>query len=152
MDLNAQPPAIWTLEDGPYELAQHCIDKQANILLLLNAWLDSGKGLDEAKDWSTLNFWVARLRPLWARSEEFSEMDSDESGSEAAKLKDNSNGPETIVIVCNRCGEENGTSYIHDAYRRIGLILRCRPDVRWLLCDLFSTKGVWKTETLVCYG
>ncbi|EKM51564.1 uncharacterized protein PHACADRAFT_150048 [Phanerochaete carnosa HHB-10118-sp] len=111
MDLNAQPPALWTLKDGPYEIAQHCIEKRANVLLLLNAWLDSDVEPDDAKDWSTLNFWVARLRPLWARSEEFSDADSDEDASEVAKPDDELPGPETIVIVCNRCGKENGVTF-----------------------------------------
>ncbi|GJE88441.1 carbon-nitrogen hydrolase [Phanerochaete sordida] len=97
MDLNAQPPALWTLEDGPYELAQHCVDARANVLLLLNAWLDSGAPSDDGKDWSTLNFWVARLRPLWAESSAGGHGDED--------------GPETTVIVCNRSGEENGEKF-----------------------------------------
>ena len=109
MDLNAQPPALWTLEDGPYEIAQHCIDKKVNVLLLLNAWLDSGREPDDAKDWSTLNFWAARLRPLWARSEEIEEGDEDESTAD-----DYSDGKETIVIVSNRCGSENGEDTIAD--------------------------------------
>lgn len=108
MDLNAQPPALWTLEDGPYEIAQHCIDNKANVLLLLNAWLDSGNETEEAKDWSTLNFWAARLRPLWARSEDTEEEEEEDEPAQG----DKSDGRETIVIVCNRCGSENGMDFL----------------------------------------
>ena len=72
MDLNVQPPAKWT-EDGPYELADFCLERRANVLVLLNAWLDSGRDPHEPKDRQTLNYWAARLEPLWARSEELEE-------------------------------------------------------------------------------
>ncbi len=111
MDLNTQPPALWTLEDGPYEIAQHCLEKKANVLLLLNAWLDSKEEREEPKDWRTLNFWAARLRPLWARTEELEDEDSDsdkEEGLEHSASQHNHPGQETIVIVCNRSGVENG--------------------------------------------
>lgn len=106
MDLNAKPPAVWTLEEGPYEIADFCVEKKANVLILLNAWLDSGEEVEQAKDWRTLNFWVARLRPLWTRTEdlddEYSESDEEDGSITGPR------GQETIVIVCNRCGQENG--------------------------------------------
>ena len=105
MDLNAQPPALWTLEDGPYEIADHVVQSKAHVLLLLNAWLDSERNTEEAKDWSTLNFWAMRLRPLWARSE-----GDGEDGEENTEASETSSDRDTIVIVCNRCGKENGTS------------------------------------------
>ena len=126
MDLNAQPPADWTLEEGPYELAEHCIAKQADVLVLLNAWLDSELAPESEKDWGTLNYWAARLRPLWARTEDLedegsdsdsasasaSEADGDgetsEQENETAAPRHQHPGHETIVIVCNRCGQENG--------------------------------------------
>ncbi|KIP08928.1 hypothetical protein PHLGIDRAFT_23215 [Phlebiopsis gigantea 11061_1 CR5-6] len=104
MDLNAQPPALWTLEDGPYEIAQHCLDKKANVLVLLNAWLDSCREFDDATDWSTLNFWAARLRPLWARSEDIEDEGGDE---EEPSQREDSEPRETTVIICNRTGSEN---------------------------------------------
>ena len=117
MDLNTQPPAEWTI-DGPYEIADHCIQKKANVLLLLNAWLDSGTELEDKSDWRTLNYWAARLRPLWTRTEDLedegSDSDTEDSQSEtadqdeAAVVHHEHPGPETLVIVCNRCGEENG--------------------------------------------
>lgn len=111
MDLNAQPPLLWSLEDGPYEIADFCLEKKANVLVLLNAWLDSGEELENAKDWRTLNFWVARLRPLWARCQEL-EDEGEEDDSDADDDKPTSSeadrGQETIVIVCNRSGTENG--------------------------------------------
>ncbi len=95
MDLNVHPPATWTI-DGPYEVADYCIQKKTDVLVLLNAWLDSGSNVnaqEAATDHHTIGYWAARLRPLWEdhRDEEFT-----------------GDGKETIVIVCNRCGEENG--------------------------------------------
>ena len=92
MDLNVQPPAYWT-SDGPYEVADYCVQKETSILVLLNAWLDSGTADDEVVDRETMSYWAARLRPLWEEDE-----DEEVTGG----------GKETIVIVCNRCGEENG--------------------------------------------
>ncbi|KII90933.1 hypothetical protein PLICRDRAFT_39512 [Plicaturopsis crispa FD-325 SS-3] len=99
MDLNVQPPAVWTLDDGPYELAQHALDTQSNILVILNAWLasdqdpDSGSDADDA-DWKTLNYWAARLQPLWRERQ----------GPKSA-------GHTTAVVVCNRTGVENGITF-----------------------------------------
>ncbi|ESK88015.1 protein n-terminal asparagine amidohydrolase [Moniliophthora roreri MCA 2997] len=108
MDLNVQPPAEWVnIEEGPYELASYTLSKQANILVLLNAWLDSGKDPEEESDWSTLNYWAMRLRPLWARDGSNSASDSDGESTDTP-LRDEEDGPETVVVVCNRSGEENG--------------------------------------------
>lgn len=92
MDLNVHPPAQWT-NDGPYEIAEHCVRTDTRLLILLNAWLSSGDADEEEDtgDWGTLNYWAMRLRPLWEK--------------EAKEGK----GKETIVVICNRCGEENGT-------------------------------------------
>lgn len=126
MDLNAQPPADWTLEDGPYELAEHCVNKEASLLILLNAWLDSDFEPESTKDWGTLNYWAARLRPLWARTEDLEDEGSDSDSASASEADEDGEtsektdkmavsrhqhpGHETIVIVCNRCGQENGGS------------------------------------------
>ncbi|KAJ3550815.1 hypothetical protein NM688_g4992 [Phlebia brevispora] len=128
MDLNAEPPD--EMEDATYELARHCVEKNANVLLLLNAWLDSKEELDILKDWHTLNYWAARLRPLWERREDVEDEGSDngsedsdydaeyrseeeEASSEMGEalkkpILHGHPGQETIVIICNRCGEENG--------------------------------------------
>jgi len=98
MDLNCQPPADWTLETGPYEIANYCIDQRSDVLILLNAWLDSGRDPESDEDWGVLNYWASRLRPLWARKEE-DEVDNSQEGRE------------TVVVVCNRCGEENETLF-----------------------------------------
>ncbi len=114
MDLNTQPPAIWSLK-GPYEIADFALEKKANVLILINAWIDSGVEPEEAKDWSTLNYWAARLRPLWARTEEpedegdSSGSDSDSEPHERPVASDSTLGHETTVVICNRAGKENGT-------------------------------------------
>jgi len=116
MDLNVFPPNNWVLEDGPYELANHVIASETKVLVLLNSWLDSEKGRapldhlatnsaeeeeeeeeeEEAEaDWSTSKYWAARLRPLWV-----SEVPA--GGKE---------GDETVVVICNRTGKENGITF-----------------------------------------
>jgi protein N-terminal amidase len=99
MDLNPQAPA-WTLEGGPYELADHCLRTDSRVLLLLNAWLDSRTEPDDEQDWQTLNYWAARLGPLWtARG----------VGEHERTGTDHSEGADgTVVVVCNRSGEEDG--------------------------------------------
>ena len=95
MDLNPQIPE-WTSAAGPYEIADYCIEKKSNLLLLLNAWLDSGEQLEDDTDWHTLNYWAARTRPLW-----------NDQGSGKVEITQESVGHETMVIVCNRSGGEN---------------------------------------------
>ncbi|KAJ7160134.1 carbon-nitrogen hydrolase [Mycena filopes] len=93
MDLNAHPPPhSWTIEDGPYEVADHCLAQKTDVLVLLNAWLDSGEETEEDHDMDTLNYWAERLRPLWQSSE-------------------SPDSHETIVVACNRGGDENGKKF-----------------------------------------
>ncbi|KAL1742339.1 carbon-nitrogen hydrolase [Schizophyllum fasciatum] len=103
MDLNAQPPAIWTLEEGPYEIAEHARAHRSHLLVLLNNWLDSGEEPEEATDWHTLNFWAARLRPLWQKE---NGMDTVGDGNSDAE-----EGQRTVVVICNRTGTENGKTF-----------------------------------------
>lgn len=104
MDLNVQPPAEWLLEEGPYELADHCLSHNTKLLVLLNSWLDSGAEESQPKDWITLNYWSSRLRPLWVAP-------SPEGSPYNPLANTNRNtGQETFVVICNRSGEENGTS------------------------------------------
>lgn len=104
MDLNPQAPD-WTLADGPYEIADHCISTKSNVLILLNAWLDSEKNLDETHDWSTLKYWASRTRPLWWKGK-----DLDPSQEEQDTSSSDPPSNETLVIICNRTGQENGQS------------------------------------------
>jgi protein N-terminal amidase len=98
MDLNPQTPS-WTLESGPYEIAEHCMQTDTKVLLLLNAWLDSKADTDNEHDGQTIDYWAARLRPLWTRRN---------SGESRPASAHGANG--TVVIVCNRSGEEDGES------------------------------------------
>lgn len=122
MDLNPHPPANWTLSGGPYEIADYCrfsgpvpgiasesgTKSRTNILVLLNAWLDSGSDIESKWDVSTLNYWTARLRPLWDKEHNNSSTDekSEEYGTDSRKK-------DTIVIICNRCGDDNGEHIIN---------------------------------------
>ncbi|CAK5279682.1 unnamed protein product, partial [Mycena citricolor] len=47
MDLNVRPPHNWTITHGPFELAAQCLETNASLLVLLNAWLDSGRADNE---------------------------------------------------------------------------------------------------------
>ena len=108
MDLNPQPPTLWTLATGPYEIADHCLATKSRLLILLNSWLDSENDPDAKQDWHTLNYWAARLRPLWQRNE--AECSGEDEEEFADDDEDEGDGEETIVVVCNRTGQENGTN------------------------------------------
>ncbi|KAI9433244.1 carbon-nitrogen hydrolase [Lactarius psammicola] len=102
MDLNPRSP--WTVDGGPYELADHCLKTGSSLLILLNAWLDSEKEEDRDEDISTMNYWATLLRPLWYRK-------SDEPNDEGAEPKKAPEDVETVVVVCNRSGIENGAKF-----------------------------------------
>ncbi|KAG9125772.1 Carbon-nitrogen hydrolase [Ceratobasidium sp. 392] len=88
MDLNPHPPNMWTSMDGPYELADYCIENEVQTLVLLCAWLDSGRSEDTPFDGSTASYWIARLRPFWyAGTDKYT------------------------VIICNRTGTERGSTF-----------------------------------------
>lgn len=110
MDLNPHPPNEWTSIEGPYELADYCLSKRTNVLILLDAWLDSGNEPDDKHDWDTLRYWSARLRPLWKSNEDTLVNSDDKDQQETLDKLDAQDAPgdEMIVIACNRCGEENG--------------------------------------------
>jgi protein N-terminal amidase len=99
MDLNPRSP--WTFDGGPYELADHCLQTGSSLLIMLNAWLDSGKFEDEEEDISTLNYWATLLRPLWCRMGKGPNEDGH-------GLPVRPGDTETVVVVCNRSGVEKG--------------------------------------------
>ena len=105
MDLNPFPPVDWTSAGGPYELASHAYATSTNVLVLLNAWLDSGNDPTGVHDWQTLNYWAARLRPLWDVDTPPDDNTSNESPPETSSTPTK----QTLVVVCNRTGIENGT-------------------------------------------
>lgn len=96
MDLNVQKPSEWTSLEGPYEIASHCISEKSNLLVLLNAWLESPEDTGDNHAWTTMNFWAHRLRPLWDPRERV--PTNDQRG--------------TDVVICNRTGNENGESQV----------------------------------------
>lgn len=119
MDLNTLPtsPAWTSLEDGPYELAEYALQNNAKVLVLLNAWLYSSQPQDEGDDgkhdWNTLQYWAARLRPLWAKTSasEGTITSDGEAEKDNEEESDNEAGQETIVVICNRSGTENGSTF-----------------------------------------
>ena len=101
MDLNPRSP--WTLDGGPYDLADHCLKTRSDVLILLNAWLDSEEEQDSEEDISTMNYWATLLRPLWHQQGNGSNGEGD------YEPRETSEDAETVVVVCNRSGVENGT-------------------------------------------
>ena len=97
MDLNPYPSG-WTLENGPFELADYCLSQNTNTLLLCNAWLDSGGSEEDDTDYQTVRYWAARLRPLW----DSGNNSSHDANSELSAKRD------IPVIICNRTGAEEG--------------------------------------------
>ena len=111
MDLNPRSPS-WTIDGGPYELAEHCLKTGSSLLILLNAWLDSEKEQDVQVDISTLNCWATMLRPLWHRmGNDGSNQAEDVAAAEPPRTE--SEDTETVVVVCNRSGDENGEEFLH---------------------------------------
>ncbi len=109
MDLNAHPPADWLTKGRPYEIAEFALSHDANVLILLNAWMDSGTATDQWTDWTVVNFWAARLRPLW----DMEDLDQSTEEGVHASLQGKTDsvqglGKRTIVAICNRTGQENG--------------------------------------------
>lgn len=102
MDLNPKS-ASWTIDGGLYELADHCLKTGSGLLILLNAWLDSEEEKDMEEDISTMNYWATMLRPLWYRM-----GNNNGSNGEDAEPQNMSEDSETIVVICNRSGTENG--------------------------------------------
>jgi protein N-terminal amidase len=77
-------------------VADYCLTQNTVLLVLLNAWLDSEEEPDGDYDMHTMDYWAERLRPLWLKSSPASQ--------------------ETLVVVCNRGGDENGKTPFGDGY------------------------------------
>ncbi|KAF8505365.1 carbon-nitrogen hydrolase [Hysterangium stoloniferum] len=123
MDLNPFPPCIWMSIQGPYELAEFALDNKTSLVVILCAWLDSEENLENRWDTQTLNYWLARLLPLWQ------------------KVNGKRNEQETIVVISNRSGVEGdvrfaGTSSIfrlsqhRETPEIVGLMTRKEEGVR----------------------
>jgi len=100
------------LEKGPYELADYTLKEKTKLLVLLNAWLLSSEPRqidDEKHDWNTLQYWADRLRPLWAKAG--SPPPASGVSQDTANTNEDAQQDETIVVVCNRSGTENGTTF-----------------------------------------
>jgi protein N-terminal amidase len=70
---------------------------------------DGAENEDHDYDLHNVNYWAARLRPLWVKEgveggfvedDDLQTMDKGEVG-------------ETVVVVCNRFGEENGMQFFY---------------------------------------
>jgi len=57
------------------------------------------------EDISTMNYWATMLRPLWYR------MGNNNDGEDAAEPQNISEDSETVVVICNRSGTENGATF-----------------------------------------
>ncbi|KAF7980661.1 hypothetical protein HWV62_37077 [Athelia sp. TMB] len=133
-DLNINGLTEWSLEDGPYEIADYCISQKSDLLILLDAWLDSDKASTDESDWSNINYWAARLRPLWVDPTAGGGISGEENAPK---------GKETLVVICNRFGHENGetfagTSCLLRMRRRSG-----RPQLLELMGRREEGVGIW---------
>ncbi|KIM28328.1 hypothetical protein M408DRAFT_139999 [Serendipita vermifera MAFF 305830] len=101
MDLNPGPTTIEL--PAPCELASFALSNRSRVLVLLCAWLDSGQHPDTKWDLTTIQYWLGRLLPLWStESEDLSPMNE-------YPVPDDHD--ETIVIICNRTGNERGSIF-----------------------------------------
>lgn len=124
-DLNVQDPAVWeSLEEGPYELAQHCVRSGTRLLILLNAWLHPDEDGEESDgdsadstipeqiedtdemepSWEVINYWAMRLNPLWATIRKATHENEKKPGE--CRIPN-----ELLVVVCNRFGNEGGSRF-----------------------------------------
>lgn len=114
MDICPHPP---NTDDNPspvYELADFAIQKNARILVVLCAWLDSGESPDSQLDMANINYWAERVRPLWERPG----ATIDHAGASPhhlaidpgalSRTPEVAEDRETIVVICNRTGIERG--------------------------------------------
>jgi protein N-terminal amidase len=116
-------PNSWSSTNGPFELADYCLEHEVNVLVMVNAWLDSGvvdaSGSEEPEnleaDFHTLNYWANRLRPLWARQQLEADSGEARDGKAAESSASSSDGEldlrRSIIVMCNRIGEEKGKPF-----------------------------------------
>ncbi|KAL4081138.1 carbon-nitrogen hydrolase [Scleroderma citrinum] len=143
-DLNVQAPAVWnSIEDGPYELARHCVREGTRLLIMLNAWLksDTDESEDEGEvaenglervspvgidgdsqqpDWSVLRWWAMRLYPTWARDRESEKVERNEHQTDAKGSQ------ELMVVLSNRFGHEGDITFAGSS----AMFLMCRGSGR----------------------
>ncbi|OAX41659.1 carbon-nitrogen hydrolase [Rhizopogon vinicolor AM-OR11-026] len=162
-DLNVQDPAVWeSLEEGPYELARHCMRSGTRLLILLNAWLHPDEGGEESESdtgsanshttpgkkedmdgmepsWEVMKYWAMRLHPLWATVESA----ANKVNKEPAEYK----APdELLVVICNRFGDEGGerfagSSVLMSLHRGSG-----RPRILHMMGQREEGVGVWTAK------
>ncbi|KAI0408032.1 carbon-nitrogen hydrolase [Xylaria palmicola] len=92
--LTASSPYKFEAPWHAFEFAFHCLDVEANVVILTMAWLTREDArlfsrMPNEPDMDTLTYWISRLEPL-IRSE---------------------NGEEVIIIFCNRTGIETDAVY-----------------------------------------
>ncbi|KAI6006458.1 carbon-nitrogen hydrolase [Pisolithus marmoratus] len=166
-DLNVHKPAVWeSLEDGPYELARHCMREGTKLLVLLNAWSKARDEADEDKDdgeaesteegkaynfdddndglepnWKTLNWWAQRLRPTWAHHYPTTENENEDQQTEH---QINGSEPRDLVVVaCNRFGDEGERTFVGSS----AMLMMCRGSGRPRLLHAMGEReegiGIW---------
>ena len=114
MDICPHPPNTHDDPSPACELAEFAIEKNARILVVLCAWLNSGTSPDSQWDTENINYWAERVRPLW----EWPVKSDNHAGSSLHQLAlgpgttretpDAVESRETIVVICNRTGIERG--------------------------------------------
>jgi protein N-terminal amidase len=102
MDLNPAPEhADWP---APCELASFALANRSRVLVIICAWLQSEGDPNSPWCLTTINYWLARLLPLWNKdSPDLIPIDDYPAPEDH---------DETIVVLCNRTGLERGTPLI----------------------------------------
>ncbi|KAF7314683.1 hypothetical protein MKEN_00942200 [Mycena kentingensis (nom. inval.)] len=138
-DLNPAPTHNRHAAKIPYEIASYALEQKADALILLNAWLESGKYPEEKQDLETIGFWSERLRPLWdvedPTSSKFAQAQMNALAAGAAPPPPqmqmqmqipaagaSPQAKEMLVAICNRGGSENETRYAGSS-----VVFRMRP-------------------------
>ncbi|KAF8835384.1 carbon-nitrogen hydrolase [Paxillus ammoniavirescens] len=162
-DLNVQKPAVWeSIEEGPYELARHCIRDGTRLLVLLNAWLchkkdepaQSDQGGDDPEDsdseesdelgpnWEVLQYWTARLRPTWASDDGTRNL----KDSEVKSVDKQEDSEDLLVVVCNRCGHEGEKTFVGSSAMLSMRRGSGRPRLLHAMGEREEGIGVWTTK------
>lgn len=123
MDLNPMPNVTdWP---APCELASFALSRRSRVLVLLCAWLRSEEDGNSPFSLTTIQYWIARLLPLWSKdSDALRPMDEYPASDEH---------DETIVVICNRTGLERGS-----LFAGCSMVVRCS-----------RSRGTWDIVGLV---
>lgn len=173
-DLNVHKPAVWdSLEDGPYELARHCMREGTKLLVLLNAWLkarddeeeeetsgsdgeapgtEEGEGAHDVDDDDDDD--DDGLEPNWKTLNwwahrlrptwaHHSTTEQENDDQQTVCQINGSGSKDLVVIACNRVGDEGGKTFVGSS---AALMMRRgsgRPKLLHAMGEREENIGIW---------